>query len=149
MANILQMVAGAAIKEGTLEDNQGLKFPDDGIENTGGWMLYLSAGVKAVIPLTLRLIFFDNNDGNIGNAEFTLNYKAINEATSAITNGFTIFLIPISGASTDLLYHDIDISSWFLSSDTLIELVLGRDSSDLADTVASDVVFFNGHTLEV
>ena len=37
MANILQMVDGAAIKEGTLEDNQGLMFPNDGINNRGSW----------------------------------------------------------------------------------------------------------------
>lgn len=149
MANLLQLIAGAAVKDGTLEDNQGLKFVDDGANNTGGWILYLSVDVKGLNTTILRLLFFDNNDGNAGNAEFILEYRAINEITSAIASGSVSFTIPISGASNDLLYSDVDISSWFLSSDTHIELTLGRDSSNPLDTVASDIFFFNGHTIEV
>jgi hypothetical protein len=145
-ANILQLMAGAAIQDGTSIDNQGLKFPDDGVNNTGGWILYLPTSIKELTNVPLRFIFLSG--GGSGNkARFTVEYKVYNETTALISSGFTAFLITDTAAT--FVYNDIEISSWLPANATHIELTLGRDSSDPADTLAADVFFFNGHTLEV
>ena len=128
-------------------DNSSVVFEADGSEHKGGWSVYVPADIVSASSTTLRIYFIDEGVGT-GNVRFSVEYYASSE-TSIIGSGAPNIDVTVPNVAGSVFYTDVDISAWIPAGTVLLFITLTRDSSDAADTYASDIGLALGRTLEV
>lgn len=144
MSEMLQLIAGAATKDGAIENGQGLGFPANGINNSGGWNVYVPATLRIADPLPLRFTFID--PGVAGTAIFTVAYNAAT-STEIVLSGSTTMSVTTTGVASTLCSEDVIITDWVNINTVFLVVALSRDSSVLGDVLAATLYFFNGRTI--
>jgi len=125
-------------------DSFVVKFADDGVRHSCGWVVpipqyYIDRAVKV-----LRIIF-TTDLAMAGNAIVRARFSSV--ASGAILNPLVEINSSVIVQNAQASYVDINISPVITNTSEWFILEISRDSSDPGDSLAADLTFLNGRTL--